>query len=120
MRWWRAILALLVLFTAGYMLVDGARALLVGDYFTIDGQLGPWAPIVDALGIDARSTAMKTLFVVWGALWIAALALYLAGRATWRLMLACAIASLWYLAIGTLFSVAQIALILAVVRRREP
>ena len=119
MRWWRLALALLVSVTAGYMVVDGVRALVVGDYFTVDGQLGPWAPLVESLGIGARSMAMKLLFVLWGAAWLLALALYLAGRATWRLMLVAAVASVWYLVIGTAFALAQIALLLFVVRRRE-
>lgn len=119
MRWWRLVLALLVLVTAGYMVVDGTRALVAGDYFTLEGELGPWAPLVEALGIGARSVAMKTLFVLWGAAWLAALGLYLAGRATWRLMLVAAVASLWYLVIGTMLSLIQIALLLLVVRPRE-
>lgn len=112
-------LALLVVATAGYMLVDGARALVVGEYFTIEGELGPWAAIADAIGIGARSFAMKALFVAWGAAWLVALAAYLMGRAGWRLMLVAAVASLWYLVVGTLFALAQIALLLLVVARRE-
>lgn len=106
------ILAALVVLTAGYMVVDGARALLLGDYFTIEGELGPWALLVEALGIGARSFFMKSLFVAYGAAWLAALGLYLAGRVGRGVMLAFAAGALWYLVIGTVFALAQIALLL--------
>jgi hypothetical protein len=42
---------------------DGSRALIVGDYVTpksgaYAGQLGPWAKLVAAVGIEPRSTVM--------------------------------------------------------------
>jgi hypothetical protein len=48
-------------FEAGYMVFDGIHALTRGDYVTAAagdyaGQLGPWATIVAAVGIDPRSS----------------------------------------------------------------
>lgn len=111
-RGWRAAaLGALVVLTAGYMAFDGARALLLGDYVTIDGQLGPWAALVEAVGVDPRGVPMKIFFVAYGAAWLVALGLHLAGRAGRRVMLAFAIGALWYLVIGTVAAAAQIALL---------
>lgn len=47
MTWLRWVVVGLVVFEAGYMVFDGSRALVVGDYITPRsgrtlGQLGPW------------------------------------------------------------------------------
>lgn len=90
------------------MLFDGSRALIVGDFITPElgeyvGQLGPWANLVQAVGIEPRSTLMKSIFVVYGLLAIATLLCYLidypwAGTA---LMVICFL-GLWYLPFGTI------------------
>lgn len=54
----------LALLEASWMAFDGTRALIVGDYVTpktgaYAGQLGPWANVVQRLGIHPRSTSMK-------------------------------------------------------------
>lgn len=61
---------------AAYMVFDGVHALTRGDYVTpmtgeYAGQLGPWAGIVTAVGVDPRSVPMKWLFVVYGVAWLA-------------------------------------------------
>ena len=105
--------------SAGWMVFDGLRALTVGDYVTVDGELGPWADLVDAVGIDPRSTGTKAFFVVYGAAWLAAAALYARGARRGRaVMAAFAAGSLWYLVAGTISSVLQLTL-LALDRRRE-
>jgi hypothetical protein len=120
LRWAIAISAAVV---AGFMVVDGSRALLVGDYFTprtgeYAGQLGPWARAVEAVGIAPRSTLMKSLFVLYGGVWLAVIALFLRNaRRAWWPMVAAAIGSLWYLPFGTLLSAVQIVL-LGILRRR--
>jgi hypothetical protein len=116
LKW--AVVALAV-FNAGWMVFDGTRALVVGDYETFDGGLGPWAQIVEALGIEPRSTLMKSIFVVWGAVWLCVIAAFVRGVPRARTgMLVAAIASLWYLPMGTLLSVLQIVL-LSLLARRE-
>ena len=98
--------------SGGWMILDGMRALTVGDYVTVDGRLGPWAGLVDRLGVDPRSTGMKAFFVVYGAGWLVAAALYARGRQRTRgVMAAFAAGSLWYLPAGTISGVAQLALL---------
>jgi hypothetical protein len=58
LRWAVVVLAVL---EAGWMVFDGARALVVGDYVTPSsgeyaGKLGPWAGLASALGVEPRST----------------------------------------------------------------
>jgi hypothetical protein len=108
-------LVVLGLVEGGWMAFDGTRALTVGDYVTPSsgayvGQLGPWNYVVRAVGIPPRSTAMKLIFVVYGLSWLT-IALGLALRSTWawRAMLIAAVATLWYLPVGTIFAIAQLA-----------
>lgn len=122
LRW--AVVALAVL-EAGWMVFDGARALVVGDYVTPStgehaGQLGPWADLVGALGVDPRSTGMKAFFVLYGVGWLAVAAAFARGRRwAWAAMLAAAAGSLWYLVVGTVASAVMIALLVVpAVRRR--
>ena len=94
------------------MVFDGTRALTVGDYVTVDGELGPWTAIVEVLGIEPRSTFMKTFFLVYGAGWFAVTACFVADlRWARAAMLVAAIGSLWYLVIGTISSALQIVLL---------
>lgn len=104
MKW---IIAALIIFTAGWMLFDGSRALTVGDYITPSegeyaGQLGPWAGVVRSLGIDPRSTFMKLTFIVYGIAGLVAAVGYVSNQ-PWsaRALLAFAILVLWYLPFGT-------------------
>ncbi len=108
-----------VVMDAGYMVVDGARALVAGDYFTPSsgehaGELGPWARLVSGLGIDPRSTGMKAFFVVYGLIWLAVAVAFALGSASWAwwAMLALATGSLWYLTVGTVLSAAVAAVLL--------
>jgi hypothetical protein len=118
-----ALIVFVVVLEAGWMLFDGTRALVVGDYVTPSagpyaGELGPWSTLVARAGIPPRSTAMKSTFVVYGAVWLAVLLAFVRGRPwAWGAMLAAAIGSLWYLPVGTALSVLQIILLLLM--RRE-
>lgn len=115
--WLKWVILLLTLLDAGYMIFDGGRALTKGDYIrpasgTHAGQLGPWAKLVKALGIDPESTLMKIIFVVWGLNWLG-IALGFANGAAWgwKAMLLVNICSLWYLPVGTAINVIQIILL---------
>lgn len=113
----RAIVALAV-FVAGWMVFDGTRALLIGTYF--GEPIGPWRYFVEPLGIEPKSTLMKSFFVVYGASWLAVVAAYLL-RAGWasKAMVAAAAGVLWYFPFGTVFGAAQLVLF-ALMRRRPP
>jgi|SRR5688572_10395654 len=102
----------------GWLAFDGSRALIVGDYVTPSsgqyaGQLGLWANLVAAAGIDPRSTFMKSVHLGLGALWIV-MTIGFALRMPWAWpgMMACAVLSLWYLPFGTLLSVIETVLLL--------
>ncbi len=101
----------------GWLIFDGTRALIAGDYVTPSsgphaGQLGPWSRIVSVLGFEPRSTLIKCVHILLGAAWLAALVVFAALPAMgWWLVLGCAIGSLWYLPIGTVMSVIVIVLL---------
>jgi len=114
----RTLVVLLALVEAGWMVFDGAHAFATGDYFTPRdgvhaGQLGPWAGLVSKVGIQPRSTLMKSAFVGYGALWLGVTAAFAVGfRWAWWAMVAAAVGSLWYLPVGTAAGVVQLALLL--------
>ena len=108
----------------GYMLLDGARALVVGSYITPGsgdhaGELGPWARLVSAVNIPPESAGMKAAFVLFGALWLVVCAGIAAGSArAWSAGLVLSLATLWYAVPGTLISLAVMTLLLTPALRR--
>ena len=122
MNWKDWVIVILVGFSAGWMLFDGTRALIVGDYVTPNsgeyaGQLGPWSNLVKAVGIEPRSTLMKLIFVGYGLSALIVVVCFALGFAWARiaLMVVC-ILGLWFLPIGTIANF--IALILLFVGRK--
>ena len=117
MLWHEWALVACALFGAGWFVTDGIVALVSGDYVTprsgqYAGQLGPWAKVASAVGIDPRSTTMKLIFVVYGLLWLAVIAGFIMKADwSWWAMLLGALFSLWYLPFGTLLGVVQIVLL---------
>ena len=118
MSWAMWIAVALAVLNGGYMLFDGVRALAVGDYLTPSsgdhaGQLGPWANLVERLGINPRSTGMMVTFVGFGLAWLAMAAAY-AFKVSWSwiAVVALGVGTLWYLVIGTAVSAAAIAFVL--------
>lgn len=114
MRW---IIAALIVLTAGWMLFDGSRALLVGDYVTpasgeYAGQLGPWAGLVGSIGIDPRSTVMKIIFVMYGLSALTALTGFLT-RQPWgrSALVVIAVLGMWYLPFGTVANILVLILV---------
>jgi hypothetical protein len=120
--WKDWLIVILVAFTAGWMLFYCTRALILGYYVTpksgeYAGQLGPWSSLVEAVGIEPRSTLMKLIFVGYGLAAFVVLACFVFGLAWARtaLMIVC-ILGLWFLPIGTITNL--IALILLFVGRK--
>ena len=118
LRWTAWIVVGLVLLSGGWMAFDGGRALIVGDYVTpktgpLAGALGPWSNLVELVGIGARSTLMKGLFVVYGVTYLAATASLVLGvfRAWWA-VLVLAVLGLWYIPFGTMINIIVIVLLL--------
>ena len=119
MSWLRWIIILLALLQAGWMAFDGSRALIVGDYVTPSsgeyaGQLGPWSRLVAAAGIPPRSILMKSIFVIYGLIWLLITAAFAFTNApwSWPAMFLAALLSLWYLPIGTALGLLQLLLLL--------
>lgn len=118
MDWKNWIVVLLVFITAGWMLFDGARALIVGDYTTPEtgeyaGQLGPWTNVVKAIGIEPRSTLMKSIFVIYGLTALGIVICFALGLPWARaaLVIVC-ILGLWFLPFGTLTNIVALILLL--------
>ena len=122
MNWKDWIIVVLVAFTAGWMLFDGTRALIMGDYVTpitgqYAGQLGPWSNLVKAIGIEPRSTLMKSIFVVYGLIALGVALCFALGFSWARgAMIIICILGLWFLPIGTITNL--IVLILLLIGRK--
>src|SRR5712692_7042281 len=110
MRALRGCIIVLALGPGLFMTFDGLRALIFGDYLTrttgpFAGQLGPWSNVVSAVGIAPRSTIMKIIFVMFGLAWLGAIGAFMQRTSGSTVALAVvAVASLWYLPVGTLMS----------------
>ena len=107
----RAVLLLLAVQLGGWLVFDGMRALIVGDYVTPDagphaGQLGPWKLAFEAVGLDARGAFARSLHVVSGLVWLGAVILELLGRDRRKLFLITLPFGLWYLPFGTGIAIA--------------
>ena len=118
MNWKDWVIVILVAFTAGWMLFDGSRALIVGDYITARsgeyaGQLGPWANVVKAIGIEPRSTLMKSIFVIYGLTALTIVICFIIGISWARtaLIVVCILGS-WFLPIGTITNLIVLTLLL--------
>lgn len=123
MNWKTWLSLLLIASSASWMIFDGARALILGDYVTPQtgeyaGQLGPWANLVQTIGIEPRSTLMKLIFVIQGIATMTIIVCYILYKPWARTApLAAMLLGLWYLPIGTLVNI--MALILLLLTRRK-
>jgi hypothetical protein len=120
----RVVVLLLALVMGAWLLFDGIRAFATGSYTTptsgeFAGQLGPWARVVAAIGLDPHGVVVRAVHLLLGASWLAVAAGVLRRR-PWasRVLLVAAVLTLWYLPVGTIAAVVVIALLL--VRRRSP
>jgi hypothetical protein len=120
MKW---IIVLLIILNAGWMFTDGVRAFILGDYVTPSsgeyaGQLGPWASVLKTMGLEPRSTFVKSALITYGlASFVAVIGF--ANEQPWgrSALIVIAVLGLWYLPVGT--AINMIALILLFLFRRE-
>ena len=117
LHWTAWLVVALVLLNGGWMAFDGGRAMVVGDYVTPQtgpraGGLGPWSKVVSTVGIEPRSTLMKTLFVVYGLGFVGLVGVFVLGvsKAWWALLLVAAL-GLWYVPFGTVINAIVITLL---------
>lgn len=111
-RMWSKWLAIVLSTLTGlWMAVDGNNVLRTGKYMGPE-KPGPWANLVRAVGIDPF--ALGPVFVVLGLAWLAGVAGLAQGNEWGRwVLIACSVASLWYLPIGTVTSVVVLVLLVA-------
>lgn len=117
MHWLGWIVVALAFTVGGWFAFDGGTALITGDYVTPKsgphaGQLGPWSKVVQAVGIDPRSTLMKVIFLAYGVAWLVLIVCFILQMPwAWWAMLIAAVGALWYLPFGTLLGVIQVILL---------
>jgi hypothetical protein len=103
------LLTLIALLVGWWMIFDGVYVLRYGKYFGPD-KPGPWTRLFIAAGVDPFR--LGPLFIVMGTLWLVFRLATLAGKRWGRQgALATAIASLWYLPLGTVLSAIYIAVL---------
>jgi hypothetical protein len=103
----------------GYMVIDGLRALVKGDYFRprsgpYAGQLGPWTKVVVRIGVEPESTLMKLLFVAIGLLGLIITGLYATGKIDELPMMIVVVLSIWNLYLGTMISLLMLVLLIVI------
>jgi hypothetical protein len=119
MHWARLLILAFTLTEAGWLAFDGTRALIVGQFITptsgpYAGQVGPWRHLVRRVGLNPTGTPMKVVFAVFGWAWLLVAAGFAAGKPwSWAAMLVAATGTLWFLPFGTICSIVQIILLVA-------
>ncbi|MGB8193739.1 MAG: hypothetical protein WCF67_17540 [Chitinophagaceae bacterium] len=99
----------------GYMLADGLFVLLKGKYIGPE-KPGPWANIFYSLKVDVFK--LGPLFIVFGLLWLTWLyGLWTNQQWAHTFGIVVSVLTLWYLPVGTLFSVI-ILLVLVFARKK--
>lgn len=125
-NWTTWLSVLLITATASWMVFDGSRALILGDYVTPQtgeyaGQLGPWAGLVQAIGIEPRSTWMKLIFIIQGLGTLTIVVCHILNKPwAWTALLIAMLLGLWYLPIGTLINLLALSLLLLTRRKIMP
>jgi hypothetical protein len=122
-NWTTRLSVLMIAATAGWMVFDGANALITGNYIApasgeFAGQLGPWANLVQAIGIDPHLVWMKLIFIIQGLGTFAVVVGYTLNKPwAWTSLLIAMLLGLWYLPLGTLINL--LALILLLLTKRK-
>jgi hypothetical protein len=104
------ILVLLLAFLNGaYMLLDGIYVMLKGKYIGPE-RPGPWANLFEKWNMDVFK--LGPLFIIFGIAWLIWLfAFWYQVPWAWGMGIALSILTLWYLPVGTFFSIIIIVLL---------
>ncbi|ATC65481.1 hypothetical protein CMV30_16865 [Nibricoccus aquaticus] len=119
----RIFIPVIALLIGGWFVFDGTRALTVGDFLTAktgprSGQLGPWSLLVAKAGINPRGTLIKSVHLALGLLWLTGLVLFFLRPDLGRwVLLTSSVCSLWYLPLGTVLAIIEMALLLVPIVR---
>ena len=98
----KVLIAILGLLNGGYMLLVGIYVMLKGKYIGPE-KPGPWANLFYKLKIDVFN--LGPLFIAFGLLWLFWLYCFLTNQGwTYTLGIIISILTLWYLPVGTIFS----------------
>jgi len=125
-NWTTWLSVLMIAATAGWMVFDGANALITGNYVApasgeFASQLGPWASLVQAIGIEPQSIWMKLIFIVQGLGTLAVVVSYMLNKPwAWTSLLIAMLLGLWYLPFGTLINLLALILLLLTRRKNTP
>lgn len=99
----KILITILGFLNGGYMLLDGIFVMLKGKYIGPE-KPGPWANLFYKLNIDVFK--LGPVFIVFGMLWLIWLyGLWTNQSWTYTFGLIISILTLWYLPVGTLFSI---------------
>jgi hypothetical protein len=99
-----------------YMLIDGIFVLVNGKYIGPE-KPGPWAGLFDKLGVDVFK--LGPLFILFGLAWLGwIMALWSGQPVAWLFGIMISVLTLWYLPVGTLFSLI-ILLVLMLMRNKS-
>jgi hypothetical protein len=106
----KLLITILGFLNGGYMLLDGIYVLLKGKYIGPE-KPGPWANLFYKLGVDVFR--LGPLFIIFGLLWLIWLYSLWAGQ-SWAYLfgLLLSVVTLWYLPVGTLFSLVILVVLL--------
>jgi hypothetical protein len=99
----KILISILALLNGAYMLIDGIYVILKGKYIG-PPKPGPWAELFYKLDVDVFK--LGPLFVIFGILWICWLICFWTNQNfTFQFGIIICILTLWYLPVGTLFSI---------------
>jgi hypothetical protein len=113
MRW---LIALLAFINGAFMTADGLHVLIKGKYIGPE-KPGPWSMLFESLGINVFQ--LGPMFLAFGIAWLVFLLIWMKqGDHARHLGKWVALLTLWYLPIGTIFSLAVLILLYRLSRPR--
>ncbi len=106
----KILITILGIINGGFMLIDGIYVLINGKYIGPE-KPGPWANIFSKLEIDVFK--LGPLFITFGILWLIwVFGLWTNQSWTYIFGFLISILTLWYLPVGTFFSIIVLVLLL--------